>query len=263
MHVNARNEKAIKPLLAKANDQAGGASVQPVVKKRGNVSFLTLPPEIRNKIYDLIFKPNRVKILRYPVRLICGAKKKTRKLGHRFLVTGGTSLGFDDENYWCYGGKGDLNFNLLLVCRQLHFETVIYLYSMTEFVISTPKAARRFLKVVPLSSQRAINSLGIGYSTHGEPNLTEFRKYKVRADNNWARLCEQMAENFSLEQLCVRMCIRDWPIPFDLTDDWAKGPLCFMGRGIKHAKVHFTAVWHDKVKVSDAREDLERLLTLE
>jgi hypothetical protein len=190
-------------------------------------SFVDLPAEIRNKIYDLLFAGYVLLYRSHPVRerLENPQVKPRLYLACRRLYS------------WPAGTHFYIAPGLLRVCRQVHEEAVAFLYGNTIFRFESVFTVNKFLNIVPAAN--AIRKLELRHSTYGEPQLTEDRKWKHRHDKKWMDTCRRIAENMtSLEHLKIELRICDWPTQLNLAASWAKPLLVLKGStGIHHVEV--------------------------
>ena len=207
-------------------------SVQPVKchacqRQLTSLSFVDLPAEIRNKIYDLLFAGYVLLYRSHPVRerLENPQVKSRLYLACRHIYS------------WPAGTHFYIAPGLLRVCRQVHQEAVAFLYGNTTFCLESVFTVNKFLNIVPAAD--AIRKLELRHSTYGEPRLTEDRKWKHRHDKKWMNTCRRIAENMtSLEHLKIELRICDWPTQLNLAAPWAKPLLVLKGStGIHHVEV--------------------------
>jgi hypothetical protein len=190
-------------------------------------SFLDLPAEIRNKIYDLLFAGHVLIYRSHPVRERLENPQAITRLHlacHRI--------------YSCsVGTHFYIAPDLLRVCRQVHEEATFFLYENTTFCLESVFTVNKFLNIVPAAD--AIRKLELRHSTYGEPRLTEDRIWKHQHDKKWMNTCRRIAENMtSLEDLKLELRICDWPTELNLAAAWAKPLLVLKGNtGIHHVEV--------------------------
>jgi hypothetical protein len=203
------------------------ASRRPQIRQSKSVSFLDLPGEIRNKVYDLLFAGHVLIHRSHPVR----ERREYPEAKPRFHL----------ESRRIYLSPTDTPFNiepnLLRVCCQVRDEAVTFLYANTTFRLESVFTMNKFLNVVP--AIRAIKKLELRHSTYGEPRLTEDRKWKHQHDKKWLKTCKRIAEQMTaLEHLKLELRICDWPTQLNLAAAWAKPLLELKGsKGIDHVEV--------------------------
>jgi hypothetical protein len=203
------------------------ANRHPHLQQPRSFSFLDLPGEIRNKVYDLIFEGHVLISRSYPIReRLEDPDVKTRlRLAWRPIYS------------WPAGTHFYIRPDLLRVCRQVHNEAVTFLYANTTFRLESVLTLNKFLNVVPAVG--AIKKLELRHSTYGEPRLMEDRKWKQRHDKKWMKTCRRIAEVMTaVEHLKLELRICDWPTQLNLAAAWAKPLLELKGsKGIDKVEV--------------------------
>jgi hypothetical protein len=203
------------------------AECHPCRRQLRSLSFVDLPAEIRNKIYDLLFAGYVLLYRSHPVReRFENPHVKTRLyLACRRIYS------------WPAGTHFYIAPGVLRVCRQVHDEAIAFLYGNTTFRLESVFTVNKFLNIVPAAD--AIRKLELRHSTYGEPRLTEDRKWKHRHDKKWMNTCRRIAKNMtSLEHLKIELRICDWPTQLNLVAPWAKPLLVLKGStGIHHVEV--------------------------
>ena len=196
-------------------------------KQFRSLSFLDLPAEIRNKIYDLLFVGYVLIYRSHPVRERLENPQVIARL----------HLACRRIYSWSAGTHFYIAPGLLRVCRQVHGEATAFLYGNTTFRLESVFTVNKFLNIVPAAD--AIRKLELRHSTYGEPRLTEDRKWKHQHDKKWMNTCKRIAENMtSLDYLKLELRICDWPTQLNLAAAWAKPLLVLKGStGIHHVEV--------------------------
>jgi hypothetical protein len=191
------------------------------------LSFLDLPAEIRNKIYDLLFAGYVLIYRSHPVRERLENPQAIARL----------HLACRRIYSWSAGTHFYIAPDLLRVCHQVHEEATVFLYENTTFRLESVFTVNKFLNIVPAAD--VIRKLELRHSTYGEPRLTEDRKWKHQHDKKWMNTCRRIAENMtSLEHLKLELRICDWPTQLNLAAAWAKPLLVLKGIiGIHHVEV--------------------------
>jgi hypothetical protein len=214
----------IRQHQAKAFKSANG---RPQPHYPTSLSFLDLPGEIGNRIYNLLFAGHVLIYRSHPAKeRLANAEFRT----HLHL-----------ESRWIYSLPTCNHFyirpSLLRVCRQVRDEATTFLYANTTFRLDSIFTANKFLNIVPAVG--AIKKLELQHSTYGEPRLMEDRKWKYRHDKAWLKTCRRIAgEMKALEDLKLELRICDWPTQLNLAAAWAKPLLELKGsKGIKHVEV--------------------------
>lgn len=187
-----------------------------------------LPGELRTKIYEYVFGTYRVNIFRSRVPN-AESSKRQYCLRHTCLPPYHPKV---HDLIPRTKSAPAIPSALVYTCRDIYRETVLFLYSNTQFVFRSTKAINIFLKNTPIVAQNAIRHLELNYIGYNEPRLTEFRKFKIRSDMTWYLACSAMAQNFtSLRVLHLHITIWDWPMKLDLKERWAIPLLVFARKG--------------------------------
>lgn len=123
------------------------------VKRNLAVSpLLSLPPELRNRIYDLVLGGKRLWI---GYSLHEHKYKTTRSRRERIHIAGGL----------CYHERSSLlktlNIGLLRVCRQTYGEAALMLYALNKFAFENNWVRRKFEKGMRPAQMRAIGNYKI------------------------------------------------------------------------------------------------------
>ena len=210
-------------------------------QQRKHFHFLGLPGEIRNRIYDLVFiecwvqvhlnrRKKRVDHDVGEVPQAHGAQvspKPRSRLCCRCLAP--EAYPRHDRGHDFDGVKGA---SFLRLCRQVHDEALTFLYAKTTFRFASITTIQRFLNAARLEGVREIKKVELVHGTYGEPELTEFRRWKICHDRKWMKTCQRMAEMMTgIEELKVHLHIRDWPTQLNLAAAWAKPLLVLSGGG--------------------------------
>ena len=227
-------------------------------------SFLSLPGEIRNQIYELVFPPQD-----YEIRRI----KKSSSLTYWRYVRGRTAL---DPGYgWSWINRRqspDWNatfrkpnlsqktaqnrrlqdlvrrkrngviqpieytsspLSTLSASRQVHEEATTFFYRQNSFGFSSRYLLQRFLTSIGPLARAAIRVIYIQHETYGEPARTAHIKWKELHDERWATFCQGLATLvLGLEELHMLLYINDRPLQMDLGARWAEPLLCFQRLGL-------------------------------
>lgn len=202
-------------------------SCRPLRRHPTSFSFLHLPGEIRNQIYDLLFAGHVHIYHNHPVK----ERLENNNVKSRFRL----------ESRCIYSLPAGTHFyvrpTLLRACRQIHDEAAPFLYANTTFRLHSVLTVNKFLNVAPAVG--VVKKLELWHSTYGEPRLTEDRKWKHRHDKAWMRTCRRIAaEMTALADLKLDLRICDWPTQLNLAAAWAKPLLELKGtKGIDRVEV--------------------------
>ncbi|KAF1920204.1 hypothetical protein BDU57DRAFT_591415 [Ampelomyces quisqualis] len=230
-------------------------AVQSTPKKaRG---FLSLPPELRNMIYQYYFEADfrceiaakgcdfRVKKTK-TVKLWAGAfQPGTRTLQYipkpeesapitirisRPLGRYTTVQGL--QTHW-----SSSLFALHIVCRQIYAETVALIYNKTVFVFNAPQRIINFHNVISRPKLEYITSLQLHYSNYGCPGLANDRIWREKHNASWIRACGTASRKMvNLQHLKIWMQVHDVPLRFNLRVLWLLPLLQF--RRLTQAPMH-------------------------
>ena len=254
------------PVISKdiaSTDEANALKLQkPSDKPR--TSFLSLPGEIRNQIYELVFPPQD-----YEIRRI----KKSSGLTYWRYVRSRTTL---DPGYgWSWINRRHcLDWNatfrkpnlsqkaaqnrrsqdlvrrnrngviqpieyttsplsILSASRQVHEEATTFFYSKNSFGFTSRYLLQRFLTSVGPLARAAIRVIYIQHETYGDPARTAHIRWKELHDERWATFCQGLATLVpGLEELHMLLYINDRPLQMDLGARWAEPLLCFQRLGL-------------------------------
>lgn len=212
------------------------------VKIRG---FLGLPGEIRNRIYHYYFQEDfRCEIAARGVnfdhrtakviKLCLGIVNKdgpivkyqeestpttvrvSRRLGHYTRVHG-------IQTSWLNSLCG-----LILVCKQIHCEALVFLYCKTTFVFAAPRRISNFIQVLPKKNLSYITKLHLHYASYGCPRRTKDCGWQEKHLASWTRACKAASKNFvNLQELEVWLQVNASPLRFNLRQSWLEPLLQF------------------------------------
>lgn len=222
-----------------------------------------LPGEIRHKIYEYIFDTHRVEIVRARAKDPDRPKRIRYRLQHRQLPPR------DPQTHAVPSSCGSrpapfppLPLSLVFTCKEMYRETLLFLYSTTQFVFSSTKAIHSFLRHTAPEAQGAIRHLELNHVMYNEPRLTAFRPFKGRSDMAWYLACHGMAHAFtSLRELHLDLTVGDWPVRLELGERWALPPLLFKGGGgLEYVDVTLRVKMFKEEKVRSVARQLEQAL---
>ncbi|THC91568.1 hypothetical protein EYZ11_008963 [Aspergillus tanneri] len=222
--------------------------------------FQRLPPEIRWQIYQDLFYPHRVEILRCKDKSPDPSRPARYRLYHRQLQPRDTQ----SQDIRPSTGRRSyppLPLALIFTCRLMYCETILLFYSTMQFVFISTKSAARFLKITDKDAQSAIRHVELNHVMYNEPRLTEFRVYKFRSDMAWYLVCDDMAQALvSLSVLHVHMTVYDWPIHLEVGERWSFPLLVFgqYGDQLDYAKIRLRMPRFSEEKLRFVARDLEQ-----
>lgn len=197
--------------------------------------FLRLPPELRNKIYDLVFPECRVLVLgnhpqkeleqrkrRHPYQQ---ATKPRYRLSCRLLANNDSQL-------------TPVPLDILEVCRTINEEATAYLYGHTTFKFDSIKTINKFLNLAPKSGVQNIRSLEVVQTGYGVPYYTKNAQWKSKADDKWSLVCARIANELtSLQHLDIDLTLTSWPLQLKTTATWTRPLLTLRGSGLHRVRV--------------------------
>ena len=204
-------------------------------------SFLDLPGEIRNRIYQYYFQstyrcelvgegcdfnPTAVKLLSYHephkphLRVHLSKPKAGDPVAIRFprlrRPYRASNTGSQINRGWLnpYGA-------LILVCKQIHVETLVMLYRQITFIFEAPRRIVNFLHRVPKQNHNNVIKLHLYYSTYGSPNSAGDVIWQDKHIKSWSRACKAIASSLScLRELEIDIWINDYAPKFNLRQKW-------------------------------------------
>ncbi|KNG83367.1 hypothetical protein ANOM_009008 [Aspergillus nomiae NRRL 13137] len=204
-------------------------------------SLLGLPAEIRWEIYQYLFEPHRVEILRRKDKNTNTSRPARYRLYHRQQKPRNPST----QAVFSNGHRTrptPFLFGLVFTCRTIYCEAVLLLYSTAQFIFSSSNSIMRFLRTTSKDHQAAVRHVELSHIMYNEPRLMAFRTFKIRSDIAWYIACDEMASAcVSLKVLHVRLAIYDWPIRLKIGEPWSM-PLLLFGHydgGLDYAGVSF------------------------
>ncbi|KAF2112820.1 hypothetical protein BDV96DRAFT_613861 [Lophiotrema nucula] len=246
----------------------------PKKKVRG---FLGLPGELRNKIYDCYFEDTgglRVEIAAHGTHLgdtglqkiaRCSNASDTthkqptirmpRRLGNYKRVDG-------PQTRWATSLCA-----LILVCRQVYQESILFLYRNTTFVFAAPRRIANFLYVIPKRNLSNITMLHLHYNSYGPPFSNAHVVWQEKHIKRWSSICRTLSKSLaSLQELHLKVDINETDFRMDLRQPWLQ-PLLQLRRmcnrrgdmGPSELPSSSGAVIYDNPRLAEASRNLHRL----
>ncbi|KAF9883182.1 hypothetical protein FE257_003869 [Aspergillus nanangensis] len=223
--------------------------------------FQRLPPEIRYQIYEDLFPPCRVQIIRR--KDVGPARKSHYRLYHRPCRIRDTQTQRVTGTSRTARRTASTLLALTMTCRVVYCETIFLLYSSMQFIFTSTKAVSRFLKTTRPDAQAAIQHIELSHIMYNEPKLTVNRIYKERSDRAWYDVCKLMAKaTKSLRVLHFRLRIRDWPIRLQVGERWSL-PLAEFGdreERLHYVDIQLKTPMFDRAEVQAVARELEATL---
>jgi hypothetical protein len=178
---------------------------------------------------------------------------------------------------------------LILVCKMIHRESVVFLYQNTTFVFNAPVRIKNFLETLPSTNLALVTRLELHYTNYGNFHslyhsaVKDFRRSHLAT---WTTVCKAVVRQLvNLQELHLWMYITDSPLFFDLRQEWLSPLLpfrrcCLAGgtdalkaakpkegtaKGLALVSVYFDTWWSrpdaffDRPSLTRASADLHRL----
>ena len=207
--------------------------------------FLSLPGELRNKIYELAFPERSFKIewltRGRDLTYVLWQDKSWKRTINQTATRRRRKFDLQRRIHTIPIPKLELSPGpaaLLLTCRQVHQEACPLFYGSSSFGFVSLRVLRKFMQSINPIAKPAIKSLSLKYSTHGDPERTEFIPWKEMHDWKWEEMLWKTAEELSgLETLKIRLQINDVPLRLNLEAPWAAPLLAFRGRKLQDVEV--------------------------
>jgi hypothetical protein len=210
--------------------------------------FLGLPGEVRNRIYNYYFEEDlRCEIAakgehfdnkkEKTIKLCLGTVNKdgpvykysktptpdtprtlriSKRLGYRSLL-------HRTQTSWLSSP-----YTLVFVCKQIHHESLLFVYHNTTFVAAAPRRIMNFLQVLPKKNLSYITKLHLHYTTYGNPRLLKDCVWQQKHLDSWTDTCKAASKRLvNLQELEVWLQVNTTPLFFDLRQAWLKPMLHF------------------------------------
>ncbi|KAJ4411150.1 hypothetical protein N0V91_001523 [Didymella pomorum] len=223
--------------------------------KSTNSSFLDMPGEIRNQIYQYYFQDHyRCELVGEGCDFDAYAPKALKQLSN-------TSQPMPSSTYkWTEGYRGSwfnpaltLRFPvfragrrssypgpvlyhgwlsphgaLILVCKQVCVETLPLLYNQITFIFEAPRRVENFLRRMPQAIHNSVTKLHLYYTTYGSPAAASDVTWQEKHIESWARACKAAAKSLTcLRELNVDVWINEDAPKFNLRQKWLQPLLQF------------------------------------
>jgi hypothetical protein len=132
-------------------------------------------------------------------------------------------------------------FAITLVCKQVHAETLAFLYHKTVFVFDAPNRMTNFLDIVSIPNLEHITKLQLHYTTYGCPKWTKDRIWQGKHNQSWIRACAAASRKLvGLHSLNIWIQLNDVPPHFSLRESWVLPLLQFRRLTQASKRVHDT-----------------------
>ncbi|KAM0803685.1 hypothetical protein BDR22DRAFT_839596 [Usnea florida] len=153
--------KRLRSGLLNTRERDAPVAQRAIMKRNSTTSrLLSLPPEIQNRIYNLVLGGERLAISYEP------HQRKYKQIDYcRYRVhVGGGLYHHLSLNGYRRGARRTLHLGLVRVCRQIYGETALLPYALNEFAFENGWVRRKFWKEIKPAQQRAVGKYKIGIS---------------------------------------------------------------------------------------------------
>ena len=222
------------------------------------IGFLSLPGEIRNRIYQYYFQDAyRCELVgqgcNFTVHTLATIKlqgapqlknwpresdrpwldksKAEDALVLRFPRIRRTAYNhkrFRSSPYKGYKGWLNPHGALILVCKQVHTETLPLFCRRIEFVFEAPQRVSGFLHKVPAHNHVNITKIHLYYTTYGSPSAARDTVWQDKHIESWTRACKVVAKSLTcLQNLKINVWINENAPRFNLRQKWLQPLLQF------------------------------------
>ena len=112
-------------------------------------------------------------------------------------------------------------FALHLVCKQIHAETIAFVYRRTVFVFSAPRRISTFLSITSKVNLERVTQLQLHYDTYGAPKYCTDCCWQERHLQSWTRVCKAASKTLrDLRKLDITVRVNCSPLLFNLREPW-------------------------------------------
>ena len=221
---------------------------------------MTLPGELRNRVYNLVFVKGNVCInwlsrakgfLTYELQQKNGkwegpienlrkeknevvAKRAARNRSWYYRVK-------QDDPEPCYQAGGVAA--LMVCCKAIYLETAPLFYSNFAWSFANTRTMKTFIDRMSYHALTGIHTISLEHASYGIPYETNFYGYKRLHDEHFLKLCNNAAQALvNLRSFTICMHINEpAPLELDLKAPWVMPLLAFAHRNLQHARVKFLA----------------------
>ena len=220
--------------------------------------FRDLPPELRNRIYDLVIPRSHV--------LVTGnhPQKDLQKLRKQYMAPkpirfrlSGRIVSIDDE-------EGD-PLGLMRTCRSIHDEVVTLFYSKTTPCFPNISTVHKFLSHAPAAGLENLRSIRLNVESYGEPILTRHRKWKDKKDRRWTLTCSRIVAALpNLQSLELDLTLGTWPTTLGINEDWVRPLVILKGNeGLQLVRLTLRHHRFNQTRLGMAARKLENVMMTE
>ncbi|KAL9024152.1 MAG: hypothetical protein Q9196_006727 [Gyalolechia fulgens] len=211
-------------------------------------TFLSLPTEIRNIIYELAMPcrkygiksiPRESKFEKRPTELTYFLPLSITVSGPGLTAQRGERRRDFDLPKRLYMDRAIPPFSLvpsqaslLLVSKKVNEETTPILYGRNTFFFQSMRPLRKFLDTLRPTTRSLLRSLHLIHYTAGNPNELENQPWKDLHDRCWHDLCFQIRDQCTgLNSLALDLTINDLPFQMGPLASWMSPLYAFMNLG--------------------------------
>ncbi|KAF2630842.1 hypothetical protein BU25DRAFT_438033 [Macroventuria anomochaeta] len=213
--------------------------------------FLALPGEVRNRIYQYYFQDTyRCELVGEGCDFTTAAPKTIKLLSNtrttkprREMDRGSSTLDNplivrfprlrrSNRTYSTgprvYRGWLNPHGALILVCKQVHVETLPLLYQRITFVFEAPRRITNFILRVPKQNHGNVTKLHLHYATYGSPSAACHVVWQEKHIESWTHACKVASKSLAcLRELEVDVWINEDAPKFNLRQKWLQPLLKF------------------------------------
>ncbi|KAF2876657.1 hypothetical protein BDV95DRAFT_482624 [Massariosphaeria phaeospora] len=203
--------------------------------------FMRLPGEVRNHIYHFYFledfrceiaaKGDRFEAKEAKTLKLCLAIVDPDRVGYKYrekmkpvtptTLRNSRPLGWYRPIHGLQTNWSNSLCALILVCKQIHRETISLLYHNTTFVFAAPRRIINFLGVVPKQNLSYITQLHLHYASYGHPRMVEDCIWQQKQAASWSRACRLVGKKLvGLRELKLWIKVNYSPVVLDLRQEW-------------------------------------------
>ena len=229
-------------------------------KQKGRNLLMTLPGELRNRIYNMVFVKGYIRIKhlsRAQSSLTYELQQQHGKWEAPFEYTRETKKEIVAErkarnHSWhhrvkqadpspCYQAGGIAA--LMVCCKSIYLETAPLFYSNFTWTFSNARSMKTFVDRMSSHAVSGIHTVSLEHATYGIPYETNFYGYKKLQDEYFLRFCNHAAQalvNLRSFDICVYIN-EPAPLELSLSAPWVMPVLAFAHRNLQRARVRFLA----------------------
>lgn len=188
----------------------GSLGYTPPYAPRRKVTFMSLPPEIRNTVYEYAIPERAVLIKRtHPKR---ETRTRPKSWADEDVAVPLRSRLIHELELGYYSTDFVDALSLLLTSKKVKHEVETFLYSSLLFCFHSLKSLRRFLRVASKSGLKSMRKLYIVQDGYGNSQLTVDQQYRERYYQNWEKVYTQVGQMAPhIRHLKLGIYDTDWP----------------------------------------------------